>query len=279
MAEPAPETVDWIDGETRLFAILGDPITQVRSPEMITAAMRARGANAVLFPAHAPRERFETVARGLMALENLDGLIFTIPFKTPALALAGALGEQAQIVGALNALARGPDGRWTGEMFDGLGCVAGLRAMGHELAGRRLHLMGAGGAGSAIGVAVAFERPALLRIHEPDVARAEALAARVGRVDPRLAVELAPADPAAADVVLNASPVGMLDDPRNPLGTDDIPSDTVVFDAIVKPLETPLIRAARAAGCRVVTGREMLRGQVGRIADFFLATARRDPTP
>src|SRR3954447_20554374 len=107
MNDPAvPEEVDYVRGATRLFGIVGHPIKQVRSPEMFTAAFRARGLDAILIPLHVAPDAFNTCLAGLMRLANLDGLIFTIPFKARALELAGTLGAQAEIVGAINALAR-----------------------------------------------------------------------------------------------------------------------------------------------------------------------------
>jgi shikimate dehydrogenase len=263
--------VDFVSGTTRVYGIVGDPIEQVRSPEMITAVLRQRGIDGIMMPMHAPQAAFDTVMTGLKAMANLGGLVLTIPFKAAGVDHVDVLGRQAVIVGAINALARGPDGRWVGEIFDGVGCVAGLKAAGHSLAGKRIQLIGAGGAGAAIGVAVGFEKPASLRIAELDPARAEALAAKLARIDPDIEVEIGAPVVTGVDFVLNASPVGMLGDPRNPAGTDTIPPDTVVFDAIVKPEETPLLLAARRCGCPTVQGRRMMHGQIGRIVDFFLA--------
>jgi shikimate dehydrogenase len=76
------------------------------------------------------------------------------------------------------------------------------------------------------------------------------------------------------DVLLNASPVGMLDDTRLPLNVQALPSDLIVFDAIVKPEQTPLLALAESCGCRIVRGREMMLGQIPRIVDFLLAQNR-----
>lgn len=261
--------MNFVDGSTRLYGIVGDPITQVRSPEMVTGEFVARRINAIMLPIHVPVDDFRKVSRNLKKIANLDGLIFTIPFKMDAMRLADDIGPQASIIGALNVLARRQDGTWAGEILDGIGCVTALKASGHSVRGKRLHLIGAGGAGSAIGVALAFEHPASLTISDTDPDRAAALAARIHHVDPDIAVATGPWVPSTTDFVLNATPVGMLTDARNPLQTDLIPPATVVFDAIVKPEETPLIRAARACGCQVVLGQQMMRGQIGKIVDFF----------
>lgn len=263
------DEVDYVSGRTRLYGIVGDPIVQVRSPEMITAELVGRGVDAVLVPLHLRPDAFERGIAGLMALENLDGLVFTIPYKARAIGLATTLGPQAQRVGAINALARRPDG-WHGEIYDGLGCVEAFRRRGIAIRGKRVQLIGAGGAGAAIGVAVAGEHPAVLRLHDLDPARVQALAAKVRDVDPHVVVESGPARVEDVDILMNASPVGMLDDARLPLVVDRLPAGLVVFDAVVKPETTPLLALAQAQGCPTVRGREMMLGQIARMVDGFL---------
>lgn len=262
-----PEEVDYVSGRTRLFGIVGDPIVQVRSPEMFTAAFRARGLDAVLVPLHVLPADFDACLASLLRLRNLDGLIFTIPYKARACTLAGNIGPQARIVGAINALARDGDA-WKAEIFDGLGCVQAFRRRGIPLCARRLMLLGAGGAGSAVAVAMAHEHPAFMRLFDVDAARAEALALKVRAVSPDTIVEVGRPAP-DADVLLNLTPAGMLDDARLPFEVERLPPRLVVFDAVVKPERTPLIRLAESCGCTTVYGREMMRGQIDRMVEFF----------
>jgi len=263
-----PDEVDYVSGRTRLFGIVGDPIVQVRSPEMFTAAFRRRGMEAVLVPLHVLPADFDACLDGIMRLRNLDGLIFTIPYKLRATKLASTIGPQGQLVGAVNALTRDGNG-WKAEMFDGLGCVEALRKRGIALQGRRLMLLGAGGAGSAIAVALAHERPAFMRLHDVDRSRADALAGKVRAVSPQTNVEVAEPAIDDIDVLLNATPTGMLDDARLPFEVSVLPQRLVVFDAIVKPERTPLIALAESCGCTTVYGREMMRGQIERMVQFF----------
>jgi shikimate dehydrogenase len=270
---PTPATTDqvsFLNGRTRLYGIVGDPIEQVRSPEMITWELQQRGCNAVLLPLHVREPDFDAVLPHLQRLANLDGLVFTIPFKARALGLASRLGPQAQQVGAVNALKRSHAGDWVGEMFDGAGCVEAFRRRGLPLAGQRMMLIGLGGAGSAIAAAVAAQQPARLRLHDLDAARCERVAGVVRRISPHTQVEVGAPTVDAMDVLLNASPVGMLGDPRRPITDDSLPDALVVFDAIVKPEVTPLLALAQRCGCRTVQGREMMRGQIARMVDFFL---------
>ncbi|MCC6197832.1 MAG: shikimate dehydrogenase [Burkholderiales bacterium] len=263
------DQIAYVSGKTRLFGIVGHPIEQVRSPEMITAEMTSRGHDAVLVPMHVLPEDFDTVVPALLRMRNLGGLVFTIPFKARACAFAGELGAQARAIGVINALARGADGGWRGDIFDGIGCVEAFRRRGIPLAGRRALLIGAGGAGSAIAAAVASEGPASLAVHDVDAARAQALVDKVARATPGARIAVGKPTLEGIDVLLNATPVGMLDDPRLPLAVESIPPGVVVFDAIVKPERTPLLALAQRCGCTIVQGREMMRGQIARMVDFF----------
>ncbi|MFM7343365.1 MAG: hypothetical protein ACKO3Q_11945, partial [Betaproteobacteria bacterium] len=122
--------VDFIKGRTRMFGIVGDPIAQVRSPEMITWELQRRGVDAVLVPLHVPEAQFEALMPALMRLANFGGFVLTIPFKSRALAFADLLGLQAQVLGGLNLLVRRADGRWgrRGECLCHGGAAAGAHA-------------------------------------------------------------------------------------------------------------------------------------------------------
>jgi shikimate dehydrogenase len=78
--------VDFIRGRSRMFGIVGDPIAQVRSPEMITWEFHRRGVDALLVPIHVPAADFDVLMPALMRMANFGGFVLTIPFKTRALA-------------------------------------------------------------------------------------------------------------------------------------------------------------------------------------------------
>ena len=144
-----------INGSTRLYGIVGDPIVQVRSPETYTELFAAAGKNAILIPLHVLPGEFDKTMPALMQLGNTDGLLVTVPYKARMVPYATRLGETAQRIGAVNALRREADGTWTGDMFDGAGFVRGVERKGEVLRGRRVAMYGAGGAGRAIAVELA----------------------------------------------------------------------------------------------------------------------------
>ena len=106
------DQVDYVSGKTRVFGIVGHPIEQVRSPEIITRELTRRGYDAVLVPMHVLPGDFDDVLPRLVRMQNLGGLVFTIPFKARAVALADEVGPQARTLGVINALGRTRDGRW-----------------------------------------------------------------------------------------------------------------------------------------------------------------------
>lgn len=263
--------VDFVNGKTRVYGIVGDPIEQVRSPEMVTWEMQKRDHNAVLIPMHIARDEFDSVMPHIMRMRNLDGLIFTIPFKAQAIALAKTLGPQASQIGAINALKKHSNGAWSGEIFDGMGCVEAFKQRGITLQEKRLQLIGLGGAGSAICVALAYEKPKLLRLFDINAQTTERMAKMVNTISPQTVVEVGLPHAEGIDILLNASPVGMLNDARLPLAVQQFKKELIVFDAIVMPENTPLLSLAQDCGCQVVRGREMMLGQISKIVDYFFA--------
>jgi shikimate dehydrogenase len=258
-----------VDGATRLYVIIGDPIAQVKSPEGLTERFRAAGANALMLPVHVRTADFDEVVPALMRIANLDGLIATVPFKARVMPLADRVLESGRQVGAVNALRREQDGSWSADMFDGHGFVRGLEKNGHKVPGRRVLLIGAGGAGSALAFALAASGVAAIRIAEADPGRAERLAARLREFYPRLEVETGAPETRGRDLVVNASPVGMAPDDGMPVPLGRLDQGTVVADVIVKPEPTPFLRHGLACGCPVMGGGDMFEGQADELVRFF----------
>lgn len=262
-----------INGATRLYGIIGNPIAQVRSPETFTQAFTAAGANAVMLPIQVLPEQFDLSVRGLMALGNLDGLLVTVPYKARMIPFADRLGETARCIGAINALRREGDGSWTGDMFDGAGFIAGARRKGYVLAGRRVALFGAGGAGSAIAcglVAAGVESIALI---DPRQEQAATLAAALRRTFPVSNVRTVQSVPADCNMIVNASTVGMRPGDGLPGEIGPVATDTLIGDVINTDAPTPMIQLAARHGCPSVCGKDMHAGQGEALLAFFAAAA------
>ena len=258
-----------LSGDTRLYFTVGFPIAQVKSPGGITRGFEARGANAVLVPIEVPADRIEGFFELAAGVGNLDGMVVTVPYKFRARAACATVSPRAELLGAANVLRRNPDGSWHGDMTDGIGFCNAVRAKGVELAGRRALLVGAGGAGSAIGLSLLDGGVEELAVFDLDAGRRDAL---VGKLAGRHRnVSAAPgADPAGYGLVANASPAGMRAGDPLPVDTARLTPGTHVGDVVTAPSVPPLIVAARAAGCSTNTGTEMYEAQVDVIADFLL---------
>lgn len=256
-----------ISGKTRFVLMLGDPIVQVKAPAGFAAWARDTGTDAVMLPVAVPEAALPATLEALRGWRNCLGAVVTCPHKQAVARLVDSVSPAVGLTGACNVVRRTADGQLHGEMTDGLGFVAALRANGFDPAGRDVQLVGAGGAGAAIALALA-ESGARLVITDRDRARQTALLDRLAAQGQVLSAR--PEDFSAA-LVCNATPVGMNGDTAHPWPLEDLPRDCFVADIVPEPAETPWIVAARARGHRVQTGPEMVAGQMPAIVDILMA--------
>lgn len=261
---------DTLNGATRVIAIVGDPIAQVKSPAGVTQTLIDRGRNAVVVPIHVGTADLAGFVRGASLAKNFDGLIVTVPHKFDSLALCATATERAQFLGAVNILRRNADGSWHGDQVDGLGFVEGIRSAGCVPEGRRALMAGAGGAGSAIALALLDAGVAELAIHDGDTTRRDALVARLAQRHGDK-VRAGSSDPSGFDIVVNATPSGMREGDPYPVDAGKLDGAMFVGDVITMPAVTPLIAAARALGCRTQIGTGMFAAVCERMVDFLLA--------
>ncbi|MGE0312888.1 MAG: shikimate dehydrogenase [Lautropia sp.] len=262
--------LDTYSGATRVIFIVGSPIEQVKSPQGVTRALRARGRDAVVVPAHVEpadlADFFSIAAR----MPNVDGILVTVPHKFAALRACESATDRARSIGAVNVARRRAGGGtgWHGDMCDGAGHVQGLRNAGFEPRGARVLLVGAGGAGSAIAHALVEATLAALSIVDPDAVRREALSAKLrghGEVVP----QAGSTDPRGFDLVVNASPLGMRVHDPLPIDVDLLEASCFVSDVVTVPEVPPLIARARERGCRTMTGTAMFEAVRDEIVAFY----------
>jgi shikimate dehydrogenase len=194
--------------------------------------------------------------------------------------LLGDLSPQAAAIGAVNTVTF-RRGRRHGHNTDAYGFTESFRAHLPDVATRRIVQLGAGGAGAACAYAQLSMGFRHLTVVDPDAGRRARLAAALTTHfdDARFAVAAPPELPAAmavADGLVNASPVGMHADPRLPLPAELLHRGLWVFDIVYMPVETALLRAARAAGLRTLGGTAMCAYQAA--AAFELLTGRTPDT-
>ncbi|MBB5695222.1 shikimate dehydrogenase family protein [Muricoccus pecuniae] len=261
-----------ITGRTRLMAILGDPVAPLRSPALFNQAFARLGMDAAFLAFEVPAGELPAAWAGLTRLRNLDGLVVTMPHKEAVVPLLDALGPTARLTGTVNTVRRRPEGGWEGEMFDGEGFRDGLERAGHPVRGSAILQVGCGAAGRAIAHALARAGAARLLLHDASPGRAASLAGLLSGTYPGLSVAEGRPETMGQDIVVNATPLGLREGDPLPLEVSRLRPPQVVADVIPNPEETPLIAAARAAGCAVVTGRSMHEGQA-RLAAAYLGIA------
>lgn len=258
-----------IGGRTGVLAILADPVEQARAPALVNAALAARGLDAVLVPMHVRAGDLARVLDALRAIRNFKGCVVSMPHKEALLPLLDDVTPEGRQVGACNVVRREADGRLVGTMFDGEGFVTGLRRAGHDVAGRRVFMAGAGGAAAGIAFAVAKHGAAALTIHNRTAARADALAARVRAAYPRTHVAAGGTDPSGHDLVVNATSVGMRPGDGPPLDPAGLGPGIVAAEVVIAPETTPFLAEAERRGAAVHYGKPMLEAQIDLMVDFI----------
>jgi shikimate dehydrogenase len=257
-----------LNGATRIHVTIGDPIAQVKSPAGITQGFAARGHDAVMIPLQVKPADVEDFFRLAKKLPTLDGIVITVPHKPFAFRHCDTVSERARVLEVCNVMRRETDGRWTGDMTDGGGFVAALKRNGFDAKGKHALQVGAGGAGSAIALALSMEG-ASVTLCDLDMHKRDALIARLGRHGHKVTAT-DKADPANFDLVVNATPAGMRAGDPLPIDASKIAPSTFVADIITMPAVTPLLETAQAKGCAIQNGVQMFDAQVDFITEFLM---------
>jgi len=256
-----------IDGNTKIFGIMGLPVSHSLSPAMHNAAFEALGLNMVYVPF--PVSEVEPALIGLRAL-GIGGVSVTIPHKQAVLPFLDFIDPVAERIGAVNTIVMEPNGRLLGYNTDWRGANRALEEQ-VELKGKKVVLLGAGGSARAIGFGIKEAgAECLLCSRTPE--RGMALAADLGcEWHP-----LADVTSLQGEILVNATSVGMAPDTASmPLPANKVGDFKVVMDIVYSPLETSLLRQAKENGCIAVNGLAMLLYQGA--VQFELWTGRTAP--
>jgi shikimate dehydrogenase len=261
--------VNQLNGATRLFPIIGDPIEYAQSPVWLTRTFGNRGHNGVCVPMQVPEGDLEVALAGLAATPNVDGILVTMPHKFAAFGHCATSSERARMLGVVSVIRRNADGTWHGDMLDGLAFVQAQLDQGAQVEGARALLVGAGGAGSAIAIALLEAGVGELVIHDADAARVAVLLELLAdHGDGRVTAGLP--DPTGCDLVFNATPMGMHDGDSLPLEAALLAPTMFVGDVIAGHGMTAFVAAAQAAGCKTANGDHMVEAVQNLMADFML---------
>lgn len=266
---------DHISERTAVFAVIGDPIAQSKSPLIHNAAYRKLGLNAVYVPIRVPPDRLQ---ESLQELERLQvaGYSVTIPHKEGVLQYAEQMDEATDLMGAANTLFR-RGGQWCATNTDAPAAISaiqeGLRKAGSipDLAARKVLILGAGGAARAVGHGL-LQQGAVVTLTNRSRDRGKSLAAELGCQF----TSWENRGSETSDVLVNCTAVGMHPNvDETPFEQHWLRDSTLVFDTVYNPEQTLLLKEARNRGCPVVSGVEMFIRQAA--LQFALFTGYEAP--
>lgn len=258
-----------IDGQTRIIAHVGHPTTTFRSPSIYNPFFARIGLNVAVVPMGVRREDGVTALRAIFRMTNVIGALITMPLKIDVVAMLDEASPAVKIAGSCNAVRIGRGGRVVGHNVDGEGFVRALARSGVNPTSASALVLGAGGVGSAIAASLAAAGIGSVALVDTDTGRAQALAARLRAHFPQLKVAIGPSDPAAFDIVVNATPLGMNADDPMPFDPARLAAGSLVGDVVLAEEMTPLLQKAAARGCKVQTGLDMLFEMIPAYLDFF----------
>ncbi len=257
-----------ITGHTRLTGLLGSPVSHSISPMMHNEAFRQLGLDFVYLAFDVGTDTLEKAVEGLRAL-NVRGFNLTMPDKNRMSELCDKLSPAAEIIGAVNTVVN-DNGIFTGYTTDGIGYMRAVADAGHNIIGKKMTLLGAGGAATAVLVQAALDgvsEISVFSIRDSFFERAERTVAALNeRTNCKVTLydfedeSILRREIGDSAILTNGTSVGMAPNTDRSIITDStmFHKDLIVSDVIYNPRETKLLKLAKEAGCATFNGLYML---------------------
>lgn|SRR5574341_877678 len=242
----------------KTYCIIGDPVDHSLSPAMHNAAFKALQLNCTYIAFRVKEGELEAAIQSLRN-SKIAGFNVTMPHKIAVMKFLDGLDETCLKINAVNTV-NNENGRFKGYNTDMDGFIQPLKTRKISLAGKTILLMGAGGAARAVLTALAGESVGKVIIANRNIARARDIAEDAKKTNLNcelISLDDAPKVSSEADLIVNATPMGMAREPSI-LESKDIRKDSTVYDLVYRPMETGLIQNAEEAGAVVIHGYEML---------------------
>jgi shikimate dehydrogenase len=258
-----------ITGNTELIAHIGYPTHSFKSPMIYNPYFEQAGIDAVVVPMGCQVPEYPAFLKAVFGLTNIRGALITMPHKVTTVGLLDEVTATVRVAGACNAVKRLADGRLVGDMFDGAGFVRGVQRKGLTLSGAKVLVVGSGGVGCAIAASLAAAGIASIRLFDVNSASADGLGQRLKQNYPQIDVQTGSNDPTGCDLVVNATPMGMDEGDPLPLDVSKLAASTFVGEVVMRTEMTAFLTAARARGCAVQVGSDMLFEQIPAYLEYF----------
>ena len=255
-----------INGHTRLYALIGSPVGHSGSPAMYNYSFEKLGIDAAYLAFDIPLEKTKDAIDAFRTL-NVGGFNITMPNKTAAAQLVDRLSPAAELVGACNTVVVEEDKTMTGHITDGIGFVRNLKEHGVGIEGKKIVLLGTGGAATAIAVQAALDKASEIAIFnrkDEFFANGEKTVEKIKKAVPSMKkIYIEDIDDekklgeaiAGSDLLINATRAGM--SPLEnvlPVPVELLHKDLAVADVVYNPRETLHIKTAKEAGCKAAVG-------------------------
>ena len=261
-----------ISGRTRMLGIIGTPVEHSMSPVMYNYSFAKAGIDYAYFAFDIPEEKTSAAIAAIKTF-NMRGANVTMPCKTAVVKFMDELSPAARITGAVNTIVN-ENGKLTGHMTDGIGFVRNLRERRIDIKNKKITIIGAGGAGTAIRVQCALDGASeisVFNMKDSFFERAQESFDKIRKEAPGCVLNIYDLEDksklkeeiSSSDILVNATRIGMRPfDGKSVI--DDFSvfrKDLIVVDCIYNPSKTKLLEDAEAAGCRIINGLGMLLWQ------------------
>ncbi len=266
------------DKDTKIIALLGNPLGHSLSPAIQNTAFERMGLNYIYIPFEIKREQ---LGKALASFDcfRIAGANVTTPYKTEVMRYLDETDERARLIGAVNVISC-EGGRLKGYNTDGDGFITSLKEnAGADPEDANVLIIGSGGAARAIAFSLALSGASMIYIANRTYGKAAGLAEDINRMTGgraaalHLAYDELKAASDKSDIIVNATTVGMYPNTQaGPIPTEIIRSGQLVCDAVYNPLMTGILKVAADKGCDVLTGLGMLIYQA--IGSFKIWTGR-----
>jgi len=262
-----------ISGSTQAYLIPGDPVRNVRLPRMFNATFERFGIDAVLVPMQVPVRDFAVFFKSAFLARNVRGMVIAPPHKPLVVDLLDGCGLFGRVAGSVNVVRRTEGDQLEGDLFDGEGLIGALDHCNIPFRGKRVLILGAGVSAAAIGVALAeggvVNGATHIAFYDKAAGKAAGVAAKLDAFFDATVVAVDSNAPEGYDLVVNATPLGLVEGDALPLDVARMDGHAALFDILLRNQPTPLVRAARARGLNAQAGFEMLIQQMPHYLRYF----------
>ena len=258
----------YINGKTKIFGVIADPIDHVQAPSLYSNLWRSKNINRIMIPINVSSKDLVSVIKGLKNIPNFHGFCVTIPHKVAISKLCNELMPSAKQIGAVNVVFFDNKRRLIGENFDGKGFVSGLKVEGHAIKNKKVFISGAGGAARAIAFELVKEGIDLLTLSNRTEQKAIDLSISIKKWFPETKIFISN-EPKKHDVLINTTSLGLNKNDPLPFLLDNLLCDSLVVDIIMEPSITKLLYQAKEKGLKIHQGKHMLDYQVELMEKFL----------